>query len=384
MNIALIAPGYPYETNNDYAFVKQLVDTFAKLGVTCNVVAPNNIFLHRRIYPYMELVEREGYAPVTIYRPNILSFSNWSFGGKPISQLYRRYVIRKALNRLSVKPDLIYGHFWRSGWMGYEYAVENGLPLFVATGESSVKKMSPPLAENQPFYDYVKGVVSVSEKNRRESIDLRLTTLDKCQVFPNGVDLSLFRPMPQAEARGKLQIDKDAFVVIFVGSFIERKGADRLSSAIERIQGKKVNSIFVGEGTTNLPSCEGILYCGKVRHEELPLYLNAADLFVLPTLNEGCCNAIVEAMACGLPIISSDREFNDGLLDGENSIRIDPMDIDALSRAIIRLRDDAQLRRQMGERSLQRAKSLSIEERCSAILRFITSKMDEDEDTPHL
>lgn len=377
MNIAIIAPGYPYKRNNAYAFVKQLVDEFARQGVSCSVIAPNSVVSNRRICPKVTHEGPEGAASVTVYRPNILSFSGWKLGGKPISRLIRRRAVERALRRLPQQPDLIYGHFWVSGWMGARYAKEHGIPLFVATGESNIAQMFPPSADNRSFLDDVRGVVAVSEKNKRESVALHYTTADRCEVFPNGVDLSIFHPMEQAAARERLRIEKEAFVVIFVGSFIERKGAHRLSEAIGMITGRQVFSIFVGEEGDCKPSCENILYCGKVKHEELPLYLNAADAFVLPTLKEGCCNAIVEAMACGLPIISSDMDFNDGLLDDRNAIRVDPMDAAALAQAIVRLRDDEMLRRQMGAESLRRAQSLRIADRASAILQFITAKMNQ-------
>lgn len=377
MNIAIIAPGYPYKRNNAYAFVKQLVDEFARQGVSCSVIAPNSVVSNRRICPKVTHEGPEGAASVTVYRPNILSFSGWKLGGKPISRLIRRRAVERALRRLPQQPDLIYGHFWVSGWMGARYAKEHGIPLFVATGESNIAQMFPPSADNRSFLDDVRGVVAVSEKNKRESVALHYTTADRCEVFPNGVDLSIFHPMEQAAARERLRIEKEAFVVIFVGSFIERKGAHRLSEAIGMITGRQVFSIFVGEEGDCKPSCENILYCGKVKHEELPLYLNAADAFVLPTLKEGCCNAIVEAMACGLPIISSDMDFNDGLLDDRNAIRVDPMDVEALAQAIVRLRDDEMLRRQMGAESLRRAQSLRIADRASAILQFITTKMNQ-------
>lgn len=377
MNIAIIAPGYPYKRNNAYAFVKQLVDEFARQGVSCSVIAPNSVVSNRRVCPKVTHEGPEGAASVTVYRPNILSFSGWKLGGKPISRLIRRRAVERALRRLPQQPDLIYGHFWVSGWMGARYAKEHGIPLFVATGESNIAQMFPPSADNRSFLDDVRGVVAVSEKNKRESVALHYTTADRCEVFPNGVDLSIFHPMEQAAARERLRIEKEAFVVIFVGSFIERKGAHRLSEAIGMITGKRVFSIFVGEEGDCKPSCENILYCGKVKHEELPLYLNAADAFVLPTLKEGCCNAIVEAMACGLPIISSDMDFNDGLLDDRNAIRVDPMDVEALAQAIVRLRDDEMLRRQMGAECLRRAQSLRIADRASAILQFITTKMNQ-------
>lgn len=107
----------------------------------------------------------------------------------------------------------------------------------------------------------------------------------------------------------------------FVGHFNERKGSLRLSEALKEI--KDIKSIFIGRGP-EVPDCPGILYCGSVKHNKVPEYLNASDVFVLPTLTEGCCNAIIEAMARGLPIVSSNLTCNDGILNESNSIRINP------------------------------------------------------------
>ncbi len=374
MNITIITPGYPYKQDNAYAFVKQLVDEFARQGVSCVVIAPNSVVSQRRICPKVTQEGPAGGASVTVYRPNILSFSSWKIGGKSISRLIRRRAVERVLRRLPQEPDLIYGHFWVSGWMGYRYAKKHAIPLFVATGESDIQAMFPFSADDQSFYDYVSGVVAVSEKNRQESVALRMTTMDRCEVFPNGVDSNLFRPMDRAACRGALGIAEDSFVLSYVGAFSKRKGVDRLSEAIRSVPGECVCSLFIGEGALR-PDCDHILHCGPVAHDQLPLYLNASDLFVLPTLKEGCCNAIVEAMACGLPVISSDRDFNDGLLDERNAIRIAPMDVEALARAIARLRDDEATRHRMGEASLRRAQPLRIEDRAACILRFFTSKM---------
>ena len=99
--------------------------------------------------------------------------------------------------------------------------------------------------------------------------------------------------------------------------------------------------------------------------------LSACDVFVLPTLREGCCNAIIEAMACGLPIVSSDRAFNDDLLTDELSIRVDPMDVDAIRDAIIELRDNPTKREQMGVAALERAKLFDVNDRAKRILQFM-------------
>ena len=95
----------------------------------------------------------------------------------------------------------------------------------------------------------------------------------------------------------------------------------------------------------------------------------------MPTQKEGCCNAIVEALAMGLPVISSDGAFNDGILDDKNSIRLNPNDVDEIAAAIKKLKDDKDLRNRMSEYSLSRHKEYSIEGRAKKILDFIKSRI---------
>ena len=123
-----------------------------------------------------------------------------------------------------------------------------------------------------------------------------------------------------------------------------------------------------------MPTCKNILHTGRVLNSEMCDYLNAADVFVLPTLAEGCCNAIVEAVTCGVPVISSDRSFNYDVLDGTNSVLIDPLSEDEIYEAIKQLKQDPARREQLAAGCLERAKDLSLENRVDKILAFIQSK----------
>jgi glycosyltransferase involved in cell wall biosynthesis len=136
----------------------------------------------------------------------------------------------------------------------------------------------------------------------------------------------------------------------------------------------KIKTCFIGRGEP-IADRDYMFYKGTVSHDELPVYLNAADVFVLPTLREGCCNAIVEALACGLPVISSDRSFNYDILDETNSILVDPDDVNQIAKAIKLLSEDKNKRDILAKGALDKAMSLSIDQRASNILNFILGKL---------
>ena len=97
----------------------------------------------------------------------------------------------------------------------------------------------------------------------------------------------------------------------------------------------------------------------------------------MPTLAEGCCNAIVEAMACGLPIISSNLSFNDDVLEDAFSIRIDPKNVKEIKEAILKLFNDKELRESMSKKAIEKAKTLTINQRAKNIIAFMEEKIGE-------
>lgn len=369
MKILITTFNYPNRRRSAYPFVQQLVEQLAAQGHECCVVVPYSITKNKGFYPFKE--ERNN---LTVLRPNFISLSAFSIMGFRLSTFLRRRAMKRAIKRLPFKPDVVYSHFWGSGLDIYPYAKKHCLPLFVASGESQISKRFVS-SRFRSYYDYVKGVVCVSTKNMEESVTNGMTTREKCVVLPNGINPELFHPMERQVCRQKLNIPNGAFVVAFCGTLKHQKGVKVLSDALDSIrEGEPICSLFIGRPSGEQPSCRNILHQGSVPHNEVATYLCAADIFVLPTLHEGCCNAIVEAMACGLPVVSSDLPFNYDILSDDNSILIDPTDSHQVADAIVRLRDDNELRQRLSQGALATAQRLTIAERAANIIQFIKER----------
>ena len=128
--------------------------------------------------------------------------------------------------------------------------------------------------------------------------------------------------------------------------------------------------MFLGYGP-QVPTGPQVLFQGSVRHEEVATWLSAADLFVLPTLDEGCSNAVLEALSCGVPVVSSDLPFNHGILNEEVAVLVDPLDIEALREAIASLIDDPPRRERMSQAATSYSASFRLTDRARRIRAFL-------------
>lgn len=379
MRICFITDRYPTDEYPVNTFLDKLICEMAEQGVECTVIVPYRPIvdkIKKKNYKtpfYRERVTASGKI-IKIYNPTYFWGTKKIFAGINMAQIGLNLFVRcvdKVIKKQKLEFDAVYGHFiLPSGFAAAQIGKKYNKPSFFAYGESSYDIVGNSFSDEEirNKLSNISGVIAVSGKNRDELLEHRVIDSERIRVFPNAIDTAVFRVMDKNAARKKLGIDNDDFVVAFVGSFINRKGSKRLSAALDKVSG--VKSIFIGAGSEE-PTCDNIIHKGRLPHDKIPEYLNAADVFVLPTLAEGCCNAIVEAMACGLPVISSNLPFNDDILTDENSIRVDPNDIDAIAEAIKKLKGNPVLRQHMAEAALETAKSLTIQKRTENILAFI-------------
>ena len=378
-SLCFIAGGYPKDDDPQFIFLAEIIRAIADQGIRCTVIAPhsltNALLNKRKLRPFHWIDTTLQGNSIDIYQPRCLSVSNFKLFGKSISALLAKRATVKTFKKIRPDVDALYAHFWNSGVVAGEIANKYNLPFFVATGESQI------WVNNQFSSAYIqkrmknlKGVISVSTKNKNESLNLGLGADVPYIIFPNAVNISQFKPFDRVAAREVLNFPKDAFIISFVGAFIERKGPLRVLEAARKLEDPAIKIIFIGDGPQK-PEGDEVLFASRIPHEEVAQYLSASDVFVLPTLAEGCSNVIVEAMACGLPIISSDLEFNHDILDSGNSILINPNDIDSIAKAIYQVKENPSWCEKLSLDSLAKVNELSIEIRAQKIFRFLNENI---------
>jgi glycosyltransferase involved in cell wall biosynthesis len=192
-------------------------------------------------------------------------------------------------------------------------------------------------------------VFAVSDSLRQVAIGAGLAG-DRVQVVGNGVDLSKFAPQPKALARVALDLEPEAPVLISVGGLVERKGFHRVINILPALVKSYPDLVYLIVGG---PSPEGdmteqlqqqvkimglsrhVRFLGTLRPEQLAGPLSAADAFVLSTRNEGWANVFLEAMACGLPVITTRVGGNAEVVCSDNLGIIVPFgDAEALTQAL--------------------------------------------------
>jgi glycosyltransferase involved in cell wall biosynthesis len=192
-------------------------------------------------------------------------------------------------------------------------------------------------------------VIAVTDSLRQFAARLGIAPA-RVRVIPNGIDASRFRPGDKAAARARLGLPPDRPLLLGVGAFLEHKGHERVLDALPRLAARRPDILYVAIGNRGGGDSRFVAIERRVReqqlgtrvrlelarpHEEMPLWMAAADLFCLATGREGWSNAITEALACGLPVVTTRVGGNAEIVrDGEDGFLIPFFDADAFVDAI--------------------------------------------------
>jgi glycosyltransferase involved in cell wall biosynthesis len=222
--------------------------------------------------------------------------------------------------------------------------------------------------------------IAISEQSKKDAVEILKLPADRIDVIYPGVAEEFFtveRPEAQAVAK-RYRLDKP--YLLYVGTIEPRKNVDRLLDAYRSIcepVRKEHELVIVGplgwcsEATRDrLRTPEpGIRYLGYVPEGDLPGLTAGATAFVFPSLYEGFGLSLVQAMACGVPAITS-RGSSLVEVAGEDAILVDPRNTDAIAAAIERLALSPSLREDLGQRGRLRAASFRWERNAQQSLAF--------------
>lgn len=296
-------------------------------------------------------LERAG-IPVTCYG------ANWAWQApRVVSQL------RRALQ--DWKPQLLQTFLFHANFLGRIAGWSAGVPCIVSGIRVAERRSKTHLRLDRWTDHWVRKHVAVSQSVADFSIREAGLPLDKVVVIHNGVDVEFYANAPSIRPV-ELGLPESARLVVTVGRLDPQKGLLDLVAAAEPILREigDVQFLFVGEGPQR-----GILeqeiksrgLSGRIHlpgwRADIPQLLKSAELFVLPSLWEGLPNAVMEAMASGLPVICTRVEGASELIETERSgLLVDPANPAALSQALFRLLNDKNLEKSLGNSAQQRVR----------------------------
>lgn len=209
-------------------------------------------------------------------------------------------------------------------------------------------------------------VVAVTEGIKRMLVSRYAIPSDKVAVIPSGTDPAHFAPEEPARARQRLGLDVDRPTVGFVGLFYRHQGVPTLLEAIARLRGTmpKLSGLIIGDGVMRwqwealahrLGIADAVRFPGQVPYAEVPGWLNALDVVVAPfTADRGETSPfkVLDAMACGCPVIASDLPSVRPLAEASGALTlVPPDDPGPLAGAVASLLADPARRRAMGDRA---------------------------------
>jgi len=204
-------------------------------------------------------------------------------------------------------------------------------------------------------------IVAVSRYSADKIVKHYNVNAAKIRVVPNGVDTERFKPEENStETKQKFGLGSEP-CLLFVGSLIPRKGLPYLVEAAKKVVKEKANTqiLIVGDGPSRSPLNASIAsgglagnfrFLGSLKDSQLPKIYNCADVFVLPSVQEGQGIVLLEAQASGVPVVAFDAGgVKEAVRDGETGLLVKPGDTDGLAEALIKLLNNKQLRATLGQ-----------------------------------
>jgi teichuronic acid biosynthesis glycosyltransferase TuaC len=248
--------------------------------------------------------------------------------------------------------DVIDAHFaYPDGYAALQLARKLNRPVVVSARGADVYRNNKFPAIVPLLREVCAGAarfIAVSRELADDLVDLGAPP-DRVHVIPNGIDATVFHPVGRSEACRALGLDAAEQWLVVVASFSPHKGHRFVIEAlkgvgVDRLRAGRVRVAFIGQGREREALAreveaaglgDVIKFVGQVAPPRLQLWYSAASLKILPSTQEGSANALLEALACGAPVVASRVGENGAVVrEGENGYLIHAGDVAGLQAAL--------------------------------------------------
>lgn len=348
-NLLIICNTFPSQDNSFVGgiFVKEQVKCLGRNFDNIYVVSPvaygMEYFRGTNHFDYK-------YDNVEVFFPRYVNFPLfWRYGRSMWVKLEARSIM-SLIERENLRFDLIHAHYtWPSGSVAVE--LKKNYPVPVVITEHTSNTFCNAIDRRDKIFIHtwnkVDKIIRVRESDVSAFSRVNIS-LQKVISIPNGYDNKKFYPMDMQECRELLHLPQDKKLILNVGNpYSEVKGHKYFIEAISQILTcrKDIFCVIVGAGKlcTNLDHQirslgleDYVMLAGRKPHSEIPLWMNACDLFVLPSLNEGNPTVLPEALGCGKPFVGTKvGGVPEIVTSDEYGLLVDPADPEDLAEKIL-------------------------------------------------
>lgn len=354
----LLVVGHSY--NN---FQKDIIESLSGFFESTNVLVRTNPFAKiSNSFPLPQLERfKNGYKIDLADKPiniNVIPTPVWYF---PCDINYRMLGIfhykrvKDTIKKENIKCDFIHSHFtWSAGYVGARLKEELGIKFVLTAHGYDIYSLPFKDSIWKEKIEYVLNnashITTVSESNLAHIRKLKVST--PVTIIPNGFKADLFYPSDYSHCKKNLSLPSEKKIILTVGNLVPVKGQCFLIEAISHIVKKRKDILCIIIGTGELYAnlmrqikilkLEGhVKLLGNMPHKAIPTWINACDLFVLPSINEGNPTVMFEALGCGKPFLGTKvggmpeiivSEECGLLVEPSNSLQLAEAIVDALNR----------------------------------------------------